>query len=184
MALDCVMQCVVNPISSFALDKVKDYVSYIRSYDDNIDSLKKVLEALLLEKNDLNNTVSNGQKNLETITPKAAFWLNKVSLLIQNEELKKLVVCEKKIAEKVVMLMEEKDLKKVLIEGDEMMIGVVIKMMMEHNDDDNNETDQVFKRKLKGFVVEVIKETTNKFKEMIINDIKVILSLYMIRFPL
>ncbi|CAO2836507.1 unnamed protein product, partial [Amaranthus hypochondriacus] len=54
-----------------------------------------------------------------------------------------------------------------------MMIGVVIKVMMEHNDDDNNETDQEFKRKLKGFVVEVMKETTKKFKEMINNDVKV-----------
>ena len=77
------------------------------------------------------------------------------------------------------MFMEEKDLKKVLREGDE-MIGVVIKVMEDHAED-NDET-QEFKRILKGVVVEVLKEITDKFKKMIMEDIKV--SLYIIRFSL
>ncbi|CAO2836508.1 unnamed protein product [Amaranthus hypochondriacus] len=171
MTLDCVMEYVVKPLSCFVYRTGKGCVSYIRSYDVNIASLIEELQKLHLEKKKIKSKVSNGRKNLENTTAKATLWLNNVSKLSQNEEFKKLVVCEEKIAEKVVMLMEVKDLKKVLREGDEMMIGVVIKVVMELHDEDD-ETKE-FKKIFKGLVVEVMEETIEKFKKMITEDIKV-----------
>ncbi|XP_074267311.1 uncharacterized protein LOC141590635 [Silene latifolia] len=155
------------------IDRLNNYVNYIKKCEENLTSLLDNLENLRAEKYDIENMVLSGKENAEKLTDKAALWLARVKDLVNDELMKTLMIKDIRIA-KVMLRLMKNDLKK-LVEDSSEMRDVVVKVMKNITKGkkkvDNREVDE--KEIQVGQVLEkLMEETMEEFKKLMQNDEK------------
>ncbi|XP_074288981.1 uncharacterized protein LOC141614124 [Silene latifolia] len=166
---------IVKPINSFVFGSVTEYLGYIRSWEENLDSLRKNLSDVCNRKDDINKKVEEGKDKQEEISREAASWLKDVRILSEKEELKGLMYKDLETAKYVVKMMGKKHLKRRISKEWEMQ-EVVVKVMrklkeeMEQSEEETRKMAEVDYKQVAEVVVEVMKDSIEEFKKLMKED--------------
>ncbi|XP_074288962.1 uncharacterized protein LOC141614105 [Silene latifolia] len=166
---------IVKPINSFVFGSVTEYLGYIRSWEENLESLRKNLSDVCNRKDDINKKVEEGKDKQEEISREAASWLKDVRILSEKEELKGLMYKDLETAKYVVKMMGKKHLKRRISKEREMQ-EVVVKVMrklkeeMEQSEEEMRKMAELDYKQVAEVVVEVMKDSIEEFKKLMKED--------------
>ncbi|XP_074288867.1 uncharacterized protein LOC141614006 isoform X2 [Silene latifolia] len=166
---------VAGTFKNLVVDRIVEYLRFIKSYEDNMIELRKELKDLCAKKLDLDAKVMKGKQNLEVMTRQTANWLENVIDVIEGGEMKMLMK-EKGVAEIVVKVMERNALKNLWQEDRELfdiVINVVKNKCSRQEAGDREvlhaEEDADYKKVAK-VASEVMKDIAEEFTKFIQSD--------------
>ncbi|KAH9623066.1 hypothetical protein KSS87_015677 [Heliosperma pusillum] len=118
------VKAVAGTFKNLVVDRIVEYLRFIKSFEDNMTELRKELKGLCDKKLDLDEKVMKGKQNLEVMNRQTASWLENVIDMIAGEEMKKLMK-EEGVAEIVVKVIDRRALKN-LWKEDRELFDIVI----------------------------------------------------------
>ncbi|XP_074288720.1 uncharacterized protein LOC141613876 isoform X1 [Silene latifolia] len=162
-----------GPVKTLVVDRLQDYLKFIKSYDDNMSDLLKELRILCAKKLDIEAKVMKDKEDLRVMTRETANWLNNLKELIEREEMKKLMK-EERVAEIVVKMIERRVLKK-LWKDDREIFDIVVHVVMkkcnqEAIDKEVDAEEDVDYKKVAKIASDVMKDIAEEFKKFIKRD--------------
>ncbi|XP_074288730.1 uncharacterized protein LOC141613882 isoform X2 [Silene latifolia] len=158
-----------GPVKTLVVDRIVQYLKFIKSYEDNMNVLVEKLEILCAKKLDLDAKVIESKQNMEVMTRETANWLKSLYRLIEREEMKELMR-EDKVAEITVKMMNQRVMKKFFKEDREIfdiLVHVVKKKCNLQADDAEEDADY---KKVAKIAREVMKDISEEFKKFIKTD--------------
>ncbi|KAH9623067.1 hypothetical protein KSS87_015678 [Heliosperma pusillum] len=118
------VKAVAGTFKNLVVDRIVEYLRFIKSFEDNMTELRKELKDLCDKKLDLDEKVMKGKQNLEVMTRQTANWLENVIDVIERGEMKQLMK-EEGVAEIVVKVIDRRALKN-LWKEDRELFDIVI----------------------------------------------------------
>ncbi|KAH9618075.1 hypothetical protein KSS87_014259 [Heliosperma pusillum] len=172
------LDCVVEGVKTLVVNKIQKYLTFITSYDGNINALVTELKNLHAKKERVDDEVMEGKKSFRVMTMETANWLENFIKIIEMKEMRKLIQ-EKRVAEKAVKMMEYNVLKKLWKEDKEIFDIVVDVVKKKCNNQETSDgevaaslaaaADADYKKIVK-IASNVLKEISEEFTKFIIQD--------------
>ncbi|KAK9726934.1 hypothetical protein RND81_05G246800 [Saponaria officinalis] len=164
------VKVVAEPLKSFVVDRIGEYLRLVKCYDDNMTNLVKELEILSSKKLDIDAKVTEGKASLRVMTRETANWLQSLQVLIGRVEMKKLMK-EDRVAEIVVKMMEQHGMKRLLKEDRE-TFDIVVRVVKKKcsqvvGDGEVDAEEDADYKKMAKIAQEVMKDTAEDFKKFI-----------------
>ncbi|KAH9620729.1 hypothetical protein KSS87_006220 [Heliosperma pusillum] len=169
------VKAVAGTFKNLVVDRIVEYLRFIKSFEDNMTELRKELKDLCDKKLDLDEKVMKGKQNLEVMTRQTANWLENVIDMIAREEMKKLMK-EEGVAEMVVKVIDRRGLKNLWKEDRELfdiVIDVVKKKCSQQEAGDGvviRPDEDADYKKVAKVASDVMKDLAEEFTKFIQSD--------------
>ncbi|KAH9611262.1 hypothetical protein KSS87_008935 [Heliosperma pusillum] len=169
------VKAVAGTFKNLVVDRIVEYLRFIKSFEDNMTELRKELKGLCDKKLDLDEKVMKGKQNLEVMTRQTANWLENVIDVIERGEMKQLMK-EEGVAEIVVKVIDRRALKNLWKEDRELfdiVIDVVKKKCSQQEAGDGvviRPDEDADYKKVAKVASDVMKDLAEEFTKFIQSD--------------